>query len=290
MNARGKITLVNRGVIEFSAKAAHAVDAGATALIIANQRASDSFGGTLGLDSFDIPVLLVSRETGDLLDNWIDQTLTIPALPPMNGESRNVIARKPDGVCRVIVGGHYDTVPDVVGANDNASGAALTLALAELWSDHPAAQDLCFVGFGAEEVGLHGSAAHVRTLRDRGQLADVTAMLNLDAVGGDIRPLTIYSERHLRALVLTAAAQLGADATFSSQRVPYSDHASFQEAGVPIVFTFAPGGLLHTPLDNLDRFHYQPYAEIGALNHAILTCLLARAGSPVISTVPCAPD
>ena len=57
------------------------------------------------------------------------------------GPSRNIIIALPgrgEGV--VILGVHYDTMPDSVGANDNASGTGMLLALAERlarppWSD-----------------------------------------------------------------------------------------------------------------------------------------------------------
>src|SRR5262245_38795183 len=59
------------------------------------------------------------------------------------------------------VGAHYDTVPRSPGANDDASGVAALLEVARAVAGTPTrrAVRLCF--FGAEELALTGSKAHV---------------------------------------------------------------------------------------------------------------------------------
>jgi hypothetical protein len=64
-----------------------------------------------------------------------------------------------------------DTTPHSPGANDNASGAATMMALAERAAENPLQNtELWFVGSGCEEVGCYGIAAlldaHQSTLRD----------------------------------------------------------------------------------------------------------------------------
>ena len=286
----GKIAVVDRGLIEFRAKAANAEAVGAIGLIIVNRRLSESIGGSLGADTITIPILHIGKEAGDELRDRLGTMVSIPQSPSSSGESQNVIARRPDSVCRVVVGGHYDTVPEVDGANDNASGVALTLAFAEVWSTHPAAVDICFIGFGAEELGLHGSAAYVRRLRAEDQLSAVTAMLNLDAVGDGRAPYRIIASLELQELGDSVAGQLQINASTGILPVELgSDHASFSRAGIPVVFVFPPGAVLHTPLDNLEHIDYEVYEDIARLNHGILTCLLERAGSPISPTISCAP-
>ena len=288
VDVEGKIALVNRGVVEFRHKAANAKSAGAAALIISNTRTSDSIGGTFGAYTVDIPVLHVSLATSDQLHARIGERITIPEATPTNGESQNVIARKPGGTCRVIVGGHYDTVPEVDGANDNASGTALTLALAETWANHPAADDICFVGFGAEELGLFGSREFVRNLGESGQLSEVTAMLNLDAIGDGRAPYRIIASDELRALGNAVAAELQINASTGALPMQLgSDHASFIAEGIPAIFLFPPGAVIHTPADNLDNINREVFGDIATLNHGILACLLQRAGSPVAPATSC---
>jgi aminopeptidase YwaD len=57
----------------------------------------------------------------------------------------------------ILVGAHYDTVPGSPGADDNASGVAVMLVLAELMSAHPARRSIHWVAFDLEEYGLVGS-------------------------------------------------------------------------------------------------------------------------------------
>ena len=288
VDVEGKIALVNRGVVEFRHKAANAKSAGAAALIIANTRTSDSIGGTFGAYTVDIPVLHVSLATADQLHARIGERITIPEAAPTNGESQNVIARKPGGTCRVIVGGHYDTVPEVDGANDNASGTALALALAETWASHPAADDICFVGFGAEELGLFGSREFVQNLGKNGQLGEVTAMLNLDAIGDGRAPYRIVASSELGALGNAVAAELQINASTGALPMELgSDHASFIAEGIPAIFLFPPGAVIHTPADNLDNINREVFGDIATLNHGILACLLQRAGSPVSPATSC---
>ena len=287
----GKIAVVDRGVIEFRVKAANAEAAGARALIVANRTRSESLGGTFGADTSEIPVLQVSKEAGDELRARIGTSVSILKSSPDRGTSQNVIASMPGGACRVVAGGHYDTVPEVDGANDNASGTALTLALADVWSAHPAAQDLCFIGFGAEELGLHGSAAFVRQLRNSDRLSEVTAMLNLDAIGDGRAPYRIISSFQLQEISASVPAELQINAGLGSLPMQIgSDHASFAQMGIPVVFVFPPGAILHTPLDNLDNVDLDLFADISELNHGILACLLERAGSPISPTLSCGSD
>lgn len=288
VNVSGKIAIVDRGELEFRAKGANALAAGATALVIANRRLSESVGGSLAGDTISIPVLHVSKESGDQLRTLLGSIVSIAETSPLSGTSQNVIARKTGGACRVVVGGHYDTVPQVDGANDNASGTALTLALAETWSEHPAATGICFVGFGAEEIGLKGSIAYVAGLVDTGQLTNVTAMLNLDAIGDGRAPYRIAASAELADLTNMVASQLQINASSGVLNSQFgSDHMSFSEQGVPYVFIFPVGGILHTPLDNLNNVDYQLFEDISRLKHGVLTCLLARAGSPINPSISC---
>lgn len=90
----------------------------------------------------------------------------------------------------VLIGGHYDHVGKddetgevYPGADDNASGMATVLAVAEAFASlpDPPARSLLFVGWGAEEKGLLGSAHFVRN--PPVPLEKIVAAVNLDMVG-----------------------------------------------------------------------------------------------------------
>ncbi|MCI0807885.1 MAG: M20/M25/M40 family metallo-hydrolase [Chloroflexi bacterium] len=104
------------------------------------------------------------------------QTFEIPGvipeqLPPRQGV--NVVGKlnRQPGDSResrnshsVLIGAHYDTVPDSPGADDNASGVAAMLECARVLSELGSDREVTFVAFDAEEIGLLGSAAYVARL------------------------------------------------------------------------------------------------------------------------------
>lgn len=81
-----------------------------------------------------------------------------------------------------LVGAHYDTVPGSPGADDNASGVATLLLLAELLSvAQPPKRSVHFVAFDLEEYGLVGSTACAQTWRSHSR--PLHLMLSLEMLG-----------------------------------------------------------------------------------------------------------
>ncbi len=75
-----------------------------------------------------------------------------------------------------------DMTPYTPGANDNASGAAVVLTLAERLKDEPLANtEVWAVNSGCEEVGCYGAAAFLREHRE--ELGDA-CFITLDSVAG----------------------------------------------------------------------------------------------------------
>ncbi len=86
----------------------------------------------------------------------------------------------------VLVGAHYDTVPGSPGANDNGTGVASLLALAESFATRQTARTLRFVAFVNEEApNAHtpnmGSMVYVTRSRERGER--IVAMISLETMG-----------------------------------------------------------------------------------------------------------
>jgi len=83
------------------------------------------------------------------------------------GEYDNIIATF-DGVlmseCKIIIGGHYDSVPNSLGADDNASAIAGLLATAKALRELSSSLPVMFVAFNREEDGLLGSYDFLNTL------------------------------------------------------------------------------------------------------------------------------
>ncbi len=101
-----------------------------------------------------------------------------------NLEAKLTGTSKPDEW--VVVGAHYDSTPGTPGADDNASGVAALLALAERLVNAPHPRTLVLVAYVNEEMPYSfadqmGSMRHAERLRAEGR--NVVAMLSLETMG-----------------------------------------------------------------------------------------------------------
>ena len=169
-------------------------------------------------------------------------------------ESRNVVADLAgETETIVIVGAHYDVDPNArAGANDNTSGTAVMLALAEALAERPLPFTLRFIAFGAEELGLYGSRHYVARLGDDAA-EQVRVMVNFDTVGTGALRLASLDDQ-LAALAAAAVTRSGVDGQLAN--IPTgasSDHTPFEAAGVPTLTFFASDySRIHTPADRLE--------------------------------------
>jgi len=177
----------------------------------------------------------------------------------------------------LVLGAHYDHLGSdgdriYAGADDNASGTALVLALARaLAASGGLPRTVVLVLFSGEELGLLGSrhyAAHPAV-----PMARTAAMLNFDMVGrlggGPLRLGGVASGSGLREAVEEAARALPAPRlALDVQPNPHgpSDHASFYAAGVPVLF-FHTGSHAdyHEPSDTAEKIDADGIARISAL-------------------------
>jgi hypothetical protein len=122
----------------------------------------------------------------------------------------NVVATLPgrQGGRVVVLGAHYDSratdvndaTSDAPGANDDASGTAVVLELAEVMSKHEFDATIVFAAFAGEEQGLLGSTHYAKALAASGRT--VEAMITDDIVGNtegtggrrDNRTIRVFSE------------------------------------------------------------------------------------------------
>ena len=95
----------------------------------------------------------------------------------------NIIARKKGEISdeRIIIGAHFDSVPDSPGADDNASGVAVMLELARILAGREWNHMVEFIGFHMEEWKMIGSSAYVEKLKR--QNIRVRGMISLEMVG-----------------------------------------------------------------------------------------------------------
>ena len=234
----GRIAFAKRGVITFQSKAENVFEAGAVGLVIYNN-VSGPFRGVRA-DRPEFQVVSLSLADGEavqdlLVDSEIEASikLTLENLP-----SQNVIAQKPGASDAVVVlGGHFDSVSGLSGANDNASGTAVLLAIAELLADVDLPYTLRIVPFGSEELGLLGSRFYVQELSSA-ELENTKLMLNFDALSTG-SGVAIFGDGVFTDLINEKGSEVGVDVRVSrGMRGGTSDFAVFREAGVPFVMFF----------------------------------------------------
>ncbi len=184
-----------------------------------------SFGYDVHREAFDVP--------GG--NSW--------GVPVDAGRSSNLVATPP-GLDRnrphLLVGAHLDTVPQAPGAEDNASGVGVLLAVAEAAASRQTRLPTVFVVFGAEEPRgpgdddhHYGSQHHVASLSGKERDA-LRGMVALDRVGvGDVLPVCSADApgRH-RARLLRAARSVDVAAQPCRDNRT-SDHWSFVRNGLP---------------------------------------------------------
>ena len=81
----------------------------------------------------------------------------------------------------ILIGAHYDAVPGTIGADDNATGVAVLLEMAEVFAANPLKYPLRLVAFDLEEYGRLGSIAYAKYLKDSQQ--KLRLMLSLEMLG-----------------------------------------------------------------------------------------------------------
>lgn len=176
------------------------------------------------------------------------QEVDVPAgdswgVPVEAGRSANVIAT-PGGFDgsrpHLVLGAHLDTVAVSTGAEDNASGVGVLLAVAQAVSERRTRLPVVLVAFGAEEPRgptdddhHYGSRTYVASLAPAERRA-MRGMVSLDRVGvGEVVPVgsAVDGDRVQRGL-LAAAERVGVP-TLAETSSRSSDHWSFVRAELP---------------------------------------------------------
>jgi Zn-dependent M28 family amino/carboxypeptidase len=181
----GQVALIKRGTCDFAVKAANAEAAGATAAIIYNDGASPdrvglisgTLGGPVGIPVLDTTFALGGRLAGTTV------AIDIETISETRS-TENVIAELPGRASHDVVGvgAHLDSVAEGPGINDNGTGSAAILEVAENLAGTTPENAIRFFWWGAEESGLVGSQYYVDSL-SQGQVKKFSAYLNFDMVG-----------------------------------------------------------------------------------------------------------
>ncbi|QXJ21761.1 M28 family peptidase [Actinomadura graeca] len=277
----GAVALVQRGACSFETKASRARAAGAGAVLIFNRAGEKGpIAGTVGTPQA-LPVLGVSHRLGAELAKasktgagsqavktseqagaskrakvagraWAAGPTVRVKTHTVHGNrsASNVVADTEHGRAGnvVLAGAHLDSVRAGPGINDNATGAAALLAVAEKIGALGAKglrNRVRFAWWGAEEEGLRGSSHYVRTLTDA-ERRRIALNLNFDMLGSVNGVRGVYDGDHSTRAGSKAPSGSGAIekmfrdyfarrglATVQAEFNGRSDYGPFVERGIP---------------------------------------------------------
>ncbi|MEZ5976568.1 MAG: M20/M25/M40 family metallo-hydrolase, partial [Planctomycetota bacterium] len=197
---------------------------------------------------------------------------------------------------------HYDHLgmgwPDVhagdentlhPGADDNASGVAVMLELAQnLKASGPGARSLVVVAFSGEEAGLLGSRHYVA--QPVLPLSGLRGVINLDTVGrlgaGKIAVHASGSADEWQHIFRGAGFVTGVPNQLVPQMSEGSDQVPFLEAGIPAVQLFTGAHTdYHRPGDTIDKVDARGLVSVCAFTKEAVTYMLDRE-EPLTVTIP----
>lgn len=174
------------------------------------------------------------------------------------------------------------------GADDNASGTAAVLAIAETLANQPRKRNLMITFWSAEELGLIGSNAFVTT--PPVAVEEMSAYLNFDMVGRSVdNKLTVQATGTSTIWPrLLEQANIAAGFDLVLQPDPYqpTDVSSFNQAGVASLAFFTGAHVdYHKPSDTAEKINYEDLDRIADMAADITRRLLALDEAPLFTRV-----
>ncbi len=182
----------------------------------------------------------------------------------------------------IVVGAHYDhiglggdnsTAPSQTGqvhngADDNASGTAGIMELAQMFSQpgNRLKRSVLFIAFGAEELGLLGSNHYVEN--PVSSLENVDFMINFDMIGRMVDNTLLLNGTGSSPVWKKAAEHINDDygltLKFSEGALGGSDHTAFYSKEIPVMFFFTgTHSDYHKPSDDHEKI--DPEGEVRIL-------------------------
>jgi Zn-dependent M28 family amino/carboxypeptidase len=176
-----------------------------------------------------------------------------------------------------------------VGADDNASGTASVIALAEALSKQPQRKrHLLIALWSAEEIGLIGSKAFVSA--PPVPVSQIAAYVNFDMVGrmkdNRLAAQATGTSPLWTSMIERANVRAGFDIAIQPDPYQPTDVSSFNEAGVPSLnFTTGAHTDYHKPSDTADKINYEDLDRVVDLAAGVTRQLLDLDAPPQFTKV-----
>jgi len=205
---------------------------------------------------------------------------------------QNVIASlngtNPSSDAVFVLCAHYDTIGDSPGANDDGSGVAAMLTIANICSKYSFNHTIRFVITSGEEVGLYGSYDYARKSYERDE--NIVEVINIDTIGNTTkegenivyllkpeRSDLIYS--FIKETSETYMDYIGLSVVNIGDRG--NDHRSFLNFGYDAIqfVQLARGDYpIHTTQDTIEKINYEYLSKVTKL---ILATTVELASKPI---------
>jgi hypothetical protein len=174
------------------------------------------------------------------------------------------------------------------GADDNASGDAAVLSVAERLAKQPRRRNLMVAFWSGEELGLLGSAAFLEAPPVKP--SDIAAYLNFDMVGRmQDNKLSVQASGTSKSwdrLIEQANVRAGFNVNLQPDPYQPTDVASFNTAGIPSLNFFTGAHTdYHKPSDTADKIDYEDLDRIVDFAATILRRVQDTAEAPVFAKV-----
>jgi Zn-dependent M28 family amino/carboxypeptidase len=259
------IALIQRGTCTFAQKVQNAQAAGAEAVVIFNQGNDPTreglIVGTLAPFQASVPVVGASFADGAALSQP-GSTAHVKVDPPESRPQVNVLAERKGANDNnvVMAGAHLDSVQAGPGINDDGSGSAVLLEVAQQLAHVKLQNTVRLAWWGAEESGLLGSGAYVAGL-SQAEKDRIALYMNFDMVGS---PNYIFmtqdaDQSSFQAPIAVPPGSTAIEDLFESfytkQGEPYddaafdgrSDYQAFIQNGIPAGGLFTGAEVPKTP-------------------------------------------
>lgn len=211
-------------------------------------------------------------------DKVVVEPFSVRGVPSQNVYCDIPGTTRPDEI--VLVGSHLDSTSErrmtvAPGAEDNASGVAAMLSIAEilLGDDFSSAATVRVIAFGGEEDGLYGSDEHAQVHRD-----SIAAAVTMDMISALVsrRGVLVETRREFQwfgDLVVDAAALVAPHLDAEISLFPFgSDHMPFLNRGIPAVLLidldWGRYAGYHRTTDTIDRLDIPLGRDIAAVSIA----------------------
>jgi aminopeptidase YwaD len=203
----------------------------------------------IGFGQRKLPIVFIKRS---VLVNGVNDISARVNNIPITVNSNNIgalIKGSSTQDTTIVVCGHYDHLGKFGnavfnGANDNASGIAAVLCLADTLSQLSSKYNIAFVAFTGEEAGLLGSQYFVHGI-EKLQFGHIKFVINLDLMGtGDKGITVVNAPAHIEEynyLVKRNIEKEYLTKVVKRNNTQNSDHYYFTLKGIPAFFIYAMG-------------------------------------------------